>query len=685
MASHLLSTLDVRLVSLDVFDTLITRACGKPSDLHLWLGRRLASRIDLPVSPEVFARARVKAESVVWDREGGMDSHVNLVTIHSELVRTLGLSTTTAAELAKAEFDLEREMSRPVPGLESLLSSVDASDHIDIVVVSDTYLSGQQVRQLLNLNHTRVPDRQFVSSDVGASKASAMLFDAVLDETGQVAGTVVHCGDNPYADVDVPRTLGMRAAWTPAARLSRYEAELSDASWATGGLSAAFAGASRRTRLSVSVASDHQAAIRDVAAGVAAPVLVSYVMWVLQRAQHHGIGRVAFLARDGQILAAIANRLIARLRLSIEVIYLPASRQSTNLAATFDLKREETDWVFRDAPDLTLRQFLDRFDLSWEDSQSHFDNWTDPDVLLRADQMSTMRSLIDTPVIRQLVLERARARRGIVSKFLENHELIGSTPVGIVDFGGVGSQVRALHELLVDAGAAPPRIFLVGLDDPAQAGLRPPERDPAWLARTETWLYDHRRQRGYRRARGFGTCVQMFCAADHGTVTGYYEVDGKVMAKLAVDHDEPVLDWGLEILQQSVQRVVDELVLDEEVLDLAGDMRGISTYLVDMFWSDPELSEAAAWGSFPFEGAQATGDVPRRLAHRYTVPEIVRGMVDGTFPDLGWQHWYEGSLRLSPAPIRAGLEFGEFAFNSLRAAQGQLASGFVEWLRARRQ
>ena len=31
-----------KLLSLDVFDTVLTRACGRPSDLFLWLGRRLA-------------------------------------------------------------------------------------------------------------------------------------------------------------------------------------------------------------------------------------------------------------------------------------------------------------------------------------------------------------------------------------------------------------------------------------------------------------------------------------------------------------------------------------------------------------------------------------------------------------------------------------------------------------------
>ena len=53
-------------------------------------------------------------------------------------------------------------------------------------------------------------------------------------------------------------------------------------------------------------------ALVDVAGGVAAPMLAAYVLWILEDAAARGLGRVYFLARDGQVLYEIARRLAPR-------------------------------------------------------------------------------------------------------------------------------------------------------------------------------------------------------------------------------------------------------------------------------------------------------------------------------------------------------------------------------------
>lgn len=674
----------VAALSLDVFDTLVTRVCGEPSDLYLWLGRLLA-RGGLPVSAEVFARARSRAEAVVWHREGGMDSDVGLHLIHEEVVRVLGLGT-SVDQLVEAELALERRVSRPVPGADALLAMLGEAEHLEWVLASDTYLSGQQLGDLLGVHGWDVRDRLLVSSDRAAAKASGRLFAHVLEVLDRPPARVLHCGDNPHADIDVARALGLRAAWMPRARLTDDERALSEASFATAGLGAALAGASRLARTSTTVDDRRRAVIRDVAAGVAAPVLVGYVLWVLERAGHHGVDRVSFLARDGQVLSAIARRLVDRLDLDLVVDYLAVSRQSTNLAATFDVRRDETDWVFRDTEFLSTDELLGRFDLTWDEVRPHLRGAWSETPPTATDVAEEIRAGLEQPgVLRDLVLGRAAARRSLVTDYLAEHGLLGPGSTAIVDFGGVGSQVRAVHELVAAAGGEPPRILLVGLDDPAQAGLRVPDREPAWLRRTETWLYDHRRGRGIRRDRGFGTLVQMFCAADHGTVTGYRRGPDGVEPELAVARDEAVLAWGLDILQATITSVADNVLLDDDVLDVHADLRAVATRRVQRLWSDPTEAEAAAWGGFPFEGAQATSTDARPLAHRYTATHVLRGMNDGDFPNLGWQHWYEGSLRLSSRPLRLGLRVAEDAFRALQRAEGPISSRVVGWARARRR
>lgn len=678
-------TLTVDLLSVDVFETILGRSCGNPTDLFLWLGRRLQLAGSIPCSAEVFARARSRAEQDVWQREGGMDSFVDLKVIHRQVIDILGLERGLVEDLVAAELALEGEVSHSLGTAREALEEI-ARSGTPLVFTSDTYLSGAEVHSLLDGAGFDPDARLFVSSDRGKAKASGRLFAEMLTATNTSAPDVLHVGDNPHSDVDVPRAIGMRAAWLADGRLNRYERLMSGESFATAGMSSAMAGASRQARLQVRGEDQHAAALRDVAAGVAAPVLVGYVLWTLERAQRLSLRRLYYLARDGQVLAAIAERLVARLDLPIEIRYLHVSRQSTNLAATFDLERQETDWVFRDVPFLTGPEFLDRFGLSWADVEPHLDRSGAPFAPRDASTISgDVRRLLEADgPLHALVLDRARDRRRAVTGYLEQEGLLDDVATGIVDFGGVGSQVRAIHRLTRAAGAGPPRIMMMGLDDPRQAGLELPAAEPPWLSDTDTWLYDHRRGGGIRRSRGFGTCVQMFCAADHGTVLGYEVADGRVVPVLSEEGTNEVTTWGLGKVREAIMVFVEALVVAPDLVDRHADLRHVSTSLVETLWTTPTRCEAAAWSAHPFEGAQATKSDPQRLGWPYTVPAIVRGAWGGDFPNLGWQHWYEGSVALSSKPVQFGLRRAEAAYAALRRSDGRLVSGLAAWIRNRR-
>lgn len=661
------------VLSLDVFDTVLARACGAPQDLYLWLGRLLAGRALIPCSPEVFARLRHRVELDVWNREGGLDANVGLVDLYVEVCRRLLLDESIVPTFVDLEMSLESRVLRVVPGATSLVKRA-ADEDVEVVFTSDTYHSADYLRaRLMDAGLLSDAGRCLVSSQYGESKASGRLFRRLTDSTVDHPIDVLHVGDNPHSDVDVPRQLGLRATWLPVGRLNRYERLLSDRAFESAGLAASFAGASRMTRLSHPAYTGHQRAIRDVAAGVAAPLLTGYVLWLLERARRLGLSRLVFLARDGQVLARIARRLVERLDLPLQVHYLLVSRRSTNLAATFDLTEEETAWILRDRAHLSPAALLDRLGLRADEIGQLLDGSGASIPVGSGDQVAELLALLrgEGP-LRHVVLERASERRLLLRAYLDQEGLLDGQPIGIVDFGGVGSQVRALHAVMADAGVQPPRIFLIGLDDPRQAGLPLPAGRPLWLDDTEAYMYDHRRGRGLRRKRGFGTCVQMFCAADHGTVIGYDDQAGRVIAELQVDHDDAVASWGLPVMRDAIDQFVDHLMLDPDVLDPCADVRNVSCDLVDLFWRHPTTREAAAWGAFPFEGAGATDEVPRPLAHAYTATYIRDAVRGGKFPDLGWRHWYEASLALSSSPVRVAVRAAERAYR--RADGSDLAA-----------
>ncbi len=83
---------------------------------------------------------------------------------------------------------------------------------------------------------------------------------------------------------------------------TRYEKIMAAHSAGPGDLAARFARASRHARAAVPAASGREAAIRDVAAGVAAPALIAFALWILAESRRRGLQRLRFLSRDGQVL-----------------------------------------------------------------------------------------------------------------------------------------------------------------------------------------------------------------------------------------------------------------------------------------------------------------------------------------------------------------------------------------------
>lgn len=649
------------ILSIDVFDTTLTRSCGPPQAAYLWLGRRLHRAGAIQHTPEAFARARIQAERDVWRRAGGMDAHVFLEDFYREVARALWLDADTAGMLVDEELRVEEEVLRPVPAAVRLIEEAQRRGR-DIVFVSDTYFPQAFVERLLKGAGLFTDGaRCFASSELAASKASGKLFDTVIAETGARPEAILHAGDNAHSDVDVPRRKGLRARSLPDATLNRHERLLAEHMWSTSGTAAALAGASRQARLLTPARTAHERAIRDVGAGVAAPLLIGYVLWLLHRAQDLELERLVFLSRDGQVLAEIARRLAARLGLSTTISYLHVSRLSTNLAATFEADEEELGWVLRDRHFLSPEGMLRRLDIAWTEVAADLERRgvsagtapTSPATV------QAMGAALRSEPLRTLVCERAAARRSLVRGYLEQEGLLDGGRFGIVDFGGVGSQMRALHALVTDAGKPAPRLFLVGVDRPEDAGLPAPSEEPAWLRDTECYLYDHRRELGIKRFRGFGTLVQMFCAADHDTVTGYRREGERVVPTLGGGSARLVQAWGLTTLRAAVTSVVEQVVLDEDLVDPRADLRAAACAVIAQFWAEPSVDEARAWGAFPFEGAQAEGSAPHPLAQGYTWPSAIAGVLRRTFPDLGWQHWHEASVRLSPPVLRSLLRTTE--------------------------
>src|ERR1700691_348924 len=127
---------------------------------------------------------------------------------------------------------------------------------------------------------------------------------------------------------------------------TRYEQIMDAHSARPGDLAERFAHASWAARTEVEVTSQHEAAIRDVAAGVAAPALVGFVIWIQEQSRQRGLRRLRFLSRDGQVLYELTRRLAPAPGAGVDLEYIYSSRLTWSFAATQPDHLAEAPWLF---------------------------------------------------------------------------------------------------------------------------------------------------------------------------------------------------------------------------------------------------------------------------------------------------------------------------------------------------
>ncbi|WP_207461618.1 hypothetical protein [Azospirillum sp. SYSU D00513] len=652
------------LLSFDVFDTLITRLWFKPADLFLVVGRDVERTGLYPGDAEAWADARRAAERDA--REISPCEEVSLDTIYGVLGQRLDWTPEQSRRAQELECRRELRAVRPIAEMLFRLRRAPGSP----LLISDTYFDETFVERLLDqcgLDRTGI--RLFTSSRCGLTKRTGRLFDHVLRSTGVPADRLAHTGDHPRSDYKNPKQTGIRAQLYRNQEPTRYE----EGYYAAKGnpkaprlLRSAVAGCARAARLGGSFEEGRLQSIWNTSANVAGPLLTGFVLWTLLEAKNRKLGRLYFLARDGQILCEIAKVLTGWLGWSIDCRYLHASRQAYFLPSVTSLDTATAGWFSERPAGKTLAQILARAKIGPLEVASALaragwerDAWDRP---LAVPDSVRLRQLLEDTDVRTLLLERASDERELVLAYLRQEGVGDGTPFGIVDVGWRGRLQRCLQDIMATA------------DDLREVGVHGfyfglTER-PAFPPQHTVTTYTH-------RALPFNAAlVETFTAADHGGVKGFQRMEkGTTGPLLREERNTAALEWGLEIQQKSIMAFARNLT---EALD-AGDvpaqemvefLRTEGCRALDLLTYRPDPGEAEAYGSF-----QHSEDLTHAMS-----ADIATKMVPAALFGLVWAPgitinertiWLSGSIVRSCRPTLLRRTLLE-AWNMRRHAAGLL-------------
>lgn len=564
--------------SFDMFDTLATRRWFYPEDLMLAVGSALSEMGMWTKTPQEFLIQRKRAELRI--RRRSQSGEVTLEEIYREMFGD------SAEQIAGVRIEFEEELRSTRPIARNVAALVE-SNPAQTIVVSDTYLGAPRLVQLLARCGLDLAENQiYASCDWGASKQSGGLFRLVSKERGIVP--VSHLGDSRRADFDMAKS----AQWAPQLYVgggpTRYEVTLRGPRRRRILARSLVAGAARVSRLARHYSDRTSQTLWNTGTDVIAPLLLGYVCWCLVEAQTRGIKHLLFGARDGQVLHAIAKKLVDAGLFELRVDYFAVSRRATFLADPDLNSNIAPTWLIEEVAGKPLGTVY-----AWLGLPCPAEDL----AILVPSAPSAVRGWMLSAAgvrLREAFSLRGRSSNSAFVSYVRNMGVGNHGPVGFVDLGWRGRIQTVLSRAFRHADIQPSVFgFYLALNRPTPNDASSPRA--AFL-----------RNLGALN----GDLIELFCMADHGTLLSYDESQPDNCKYGIVAGDWQV--ETAEILRDANLAFVDELLQATKYIDLTSSgtvvlLRAVALHNLHLFFSGPTAVEAAAWAQISHDPATTVG------------------------------------------------------------------------------
>lgn len=420
------------VLTVDFFDTLITRSVAQPTHIFAVMEQRLIA--EFGGAWKGFAVHRVLAEARAREvaANGNPLRDITIDEIYLEFAQAHGLSMSERTMLIEREIATEVEHVLPVRfGRE--ITEAARSRGMRVVIVSDNYMPASH---LVNMAHAAgyawaSASDVFVSCEHSGMKHNGELWYEMLQHTGIAADSILHVGDDHVADHRMPATFGIASHVRENMRRSHRQMI---------NTSPAVLPLSRIEAVYRDEYANSEWPVADVLGGGAIALLVaSQIVDVLNVVKNREVASVQFVARDGFIAHAVWEKLR-----SAGLDLPPASYTSLSRSVVWrsglETVDEETARRFvGDGEVLTVERLSRRVgcELAATSSASHHLNGLEARALLVANSSK--------------VLDDCRHLRERLVRYLGS---VGMTAPGhhvIVDLGWSGSTIADLATIVDEA------------------------------------------------------------------------------------------------------------------------------------------------------------------------------------------------------------------------------------------
>jgi FMN phosphatase YigB (HAD superfamily) len=293
-----------KVISFDLFDTLIERPVMEPTNLFKIVGQRSGFRGDFTIS-------RTAAERLAGLKKDKSYDAVTLDEIYSHFSDAFGLDEDRAEMLKNTELSVEEDYLR-TRSAGKLLFDEAVSCEKRILITTDTFFEKKFLQKILSKNGYSGYEQIYASCDLRLSKRKGRLYDKISEDMnmdGIRSDEILHIGDNIDVDFRKAKEHGILALHLPKAvdalirnkQLSLLLGNLEDSvdnSFLVAFMAQRLFADPYRRYGSNSILNEDPANMGTLFYG---PLSLVFVKWMLDDAISENIDRILFVRRDGYI------------------------------------------------------------------------------------------------------------------------------------------------------------------------------------------------------------------------------------------------------------------------------------------------------------------------------------------------------------------------------------------------
>ena len=497
------------LFSFDIFDTLLMRKTATPSGIFLLMQEELKSNAAFSDIPQYikdnFYFLRQYSESLArksYCIKGCEDKTFD------QIYEALGINGLLSEEQLKRLQNLELRMEYDnILGIDENIDRIkrllDAGKNV--VLISDMYLSSEQIRTLLcKVDNIFEKMEIYVSSECRKCKGSTNLFKYVQCEKRVRFSNWTHIGDNDHADGQAPRSIGILTEPYKRAVLKKSEKRVIDSR--TMDLQAQLTiGLARQVRVK-----NQLEGVKSIGASLGGIMLVPYIEWVLQDAKRRRLKTLYFIARDGYVLKMIADIIISHEDYDIQTKYLYGSRKAWRMPSF--RKENSLDIFFRMAHIAqlkTIHALAQVFFLPEDVMKQYLPAAYKDRKEINLDDINRIRDILESCSDFKKVLEKeSKRRKENVVGYIKQEVRFEDNNFAFVELSGSGATQECLTNICGEFYKEKIITYFLNLDD---------------IKHGEKCMFINYIQNNNRMT----FIIENLCRAPHGQTMSYEYADGK--------------------------------------------------------------------------------------------------------------------------------------------------------------